>query len=91
LAAAGVKVRQGQPRGVADHAAGAAGLFHDIARQLGGEDIAFLGLTMRDLITFAEQIEDRAMDVRSDENTSVKVIFSVSLHPKADSIREMLE
>lgn len=81
LAAAGVKVRQGQPRGVAGHAAGAADLFRDIARQLGGEESIYLGLRLRDLLAFAAQIEQLAADVRSDEDASVKVVFAFSLRP----------
>ena len=81
LAAAGVKVRQGQPRGVAGHAAGAANHFRDIARQLGGEETVYLGLCLRDLLAFAEQIEQLAGDVSSDEDTSAKVVFAFSLCP----------
>jgi uncharacterized protein len=87
LAAAGVKVRQGQPRGIASHATGAAELFRDIARQLGGEDAAYLGLRLRDLIAFAQQIERQAADVRSDEDTGVKVVFPVVLHPAPEPLR----
>lgn len=81
LAAAGVKFRQGQPRGVAGHAVGAAKLFCDIAGQLGGEEAVYLGLRLRDLRAFAAQIEQQAADVQSDEDTSVKVIFAFSLRP----------
>jgi predicted metal-dependent hydrolase/ribosome biogenesis protein Tsr3 len=81
LAAAGVKVRQGQPRSIASHAAGAANHFRDIARQLGGERADYLGLRLRDLLAFAEQIERQAADVGSDEDTSVKVVFAFFLCP----------
>lgn len=81
LAAAGVKVRQGQPRGVVSHAAGAATLFRAIAGQLGGEGAVYLGFRMRDLLAFAEQIEQLAAAVSGDEDTSVKVVFAFSLCP----------
>jgi predicted metal-dependent hydrolase len=81
LAAAGVKMRQGQPRGVADHAAGAADLFRDIAQQLGGEESFYLGLRLRELLAFAAQVEQQAADVRSDEDAGVKVVFPFSLRP----------
>ncbi len=81
LAAAGVKVRQGQPRGVADHAAGAADLFRDIARQLGGEGAVYLGLRLCDLLVFAAQIERQAENVPNDESTKVKIVFAFSLLP----------
>jgi uncharacterized protein len=83
LAAAGVKVRQGQPRGIASHAAGAAELFRDIARQLSGEDAVYLGLRLRDLLAFTAQIERQAADVRSDDDASFKVVFAFVLHPAA--------
>jgi predicted metal-dependent hydrolase/ribosome biogenesis protein Tsr3 len=81
LAAAGVKVRQGQLRGVASHAAGAAELFRDLARQLGGEDAIYLGLRLRGLLAFAAQIERQAADVLADEDAGVKVVFAFVLHP----------
>ncbi|MHB1425563.1 MAG: DUF309 domain-containing protein [Gemmataceae bacterium] len=81
LAAAGVKVRQGQPRGVADHAAGAADIFRDISRQLDREDAVYLGLRLRDLLAFAARIESQAADVRSDEDAGVEVVFAFVLIP----------
>jgi ribosome biogenesis protein Tsr3/predicted metal-dependent hydrolase len=81
LAAAGVKIRQGQPRGVSSHAAGAADLFHDIARQLGGEGAVYLGLRLRDLLAFADQVQRMSASVSSDEDASVKVVFAFSLFP----------
>lgn len=81
LAAAGVKVRQGQPQGVASHAAGAVSLFHDIAQQLGGEEAQYLGLGLRDLLAFTVQIERQAANVCSDEDPSVKVVFDSALRP----------
>jgi pre-rRNA-processing protein TSR3 len=89
LAAAGVKVRQGQPRGVASHAAGAADLFRDTAQQLGGEDAVYLGLRLRDLIAFAEQIKCQSIDVRNDADASVKVIFTFGLHPTDEGARSV--
>jgi predicted metal-dependent hydrolase len=83
LAAAGVKVRQGQPRGVASHAAGAADLFRGIARQFGDEDTVYLGLRLRELIAFAEQIERQSGDVRTEEDAGVKVVFAFVLHPSS--------
>jgi ribosome biogenesis protein Tsr3 len=81
LAAAGVKVRQGQPRGVVGHAAGAADHIRAIAGQLGGEGGVYLGLRLRDLLAFAEQIERQAAGVCSDEDASVKVVFAFCLCP----------
>jgi len=87
LAAAGVKVRQGQPRGVADHAAGAAELFRDIAQQLGGEDAFHLGLRLGDLLAFAGRIERQAASVVPEEDDRVRVVFDFALRPDAGNFR----
>jgi predicted metal-dependent hydrolase/ribosome biogenesis protein Tsr3 len=81
LAAAGVKVRQGQPRGVADHAAGAASLFRAVAQQLGEEQACYLGLGLGDLLHFTEQIQGQAANV-SGEAEGVNVVFPFVLHPE---------
>jgi predicted metal-dependent hydrolase len=49
LAAAGVKAREGRPRGVADHAAAAARLFGRVAAALGAPSARILGLSPADL------------------------------------------
>ena len=82
LAAAGVKIRQVQPRGVASHAAGAAQLFRDIAHQLESKDAVYLGLRLHDLLAFAAQIERQAENIEEDTDTSVKVVFTFVLHPR---------
>jgi predicted metal-dependent hydrolase len=87
LAAAGVKVRQGQPRGVVSHAAGAAVHFRDIARQLGSDDTFYLGLRLRDLLAFAEQIEQQAATVEIEEDDRVKVVFDFALCPTMEPSR----
>jgi predicted metal-dependent hydrolase len=81
LAAAGVKVRQGQPRGVASHAAGATTLFRDIARQLGGEEISCLGMRLRELLDFARQTEEQSATLPPESGNGVKVVFEFVLRP----------
>jgi hypothetical protein len=54
LAAAGVKVRQGIPRGVKNHALRAVDLFRQTAEEIGGDDPCYLGLCLGDLIRFAQ-------------------------------------
>jgi predicted metal-dependent hydrolase len=81
LAAAGVKVRQGQPRGVASHAIGAASLFRDIAGQLGGEEKSYLGLRLRELLDFARQIEERSSLALPEWDEGVQTIFEFVLCP----------
>ena len=80
LAAAGVKVRQRQPRGVASHAAGAAAHFRALAGER-GEDSSYLGLRLRDLLAFAGRIEQQAPVVRAGEDDDVKVVFDFQLLP----------
>ncbi len=53
LAAAGVKVLQGNPRGVAGHAAAAADRFAQTAALLGA-DARYLGLALADLLRMAD-------------------------------------
>jgi predicted metal-dependent hydrolase len=81
LAAAGVKVREGVPRGVADHAAGAANIFREVARHHGGET-PYLGLRPAELIDFTHQVTEQAAAVRFDGGTGVKVVFSFALQPE---------
>ncbi|MGH7171096.1 MAG: DUF309 domain-containing protein [Gemmataceae bacterium] len=90
LAAAGVKVRQGQPRGIASHADGATELFRELAQQLGGADAVYLGLRLHDLLTFAERIERQATGASADEDVSVRVVFAFVLHPVWGTSVEML-
>ena len=87
LAAAGVKVRQGQPRGVASHAVGAAVHFRDISRHLGGEEVSYLGIRLRDLLAFAERIERQAATVEVDADAGVKVVFDFTLQPSMEPSR----
>ena len=86
LAAAGVKVRQGQPRGVASHAAGAAAHFRAIADER-GDAAEYLGLRLRDLLAFARRVEQQASAVRTDEDEGVKVVFDFQLLPAPRSPR----
>ncbi len=81
-------MRQGQPRGVASHAAGAAAYFRTLADEQGGEDTSFLGLHLRDLLTFAGRVEQQASAVRGDEDDGVKVVFDFQLLPALLSPRE---
>jgi predicted metal-dependent hydrolase len=78
LAAAGVKVRQGQPRGVASHASGAAAHFRAIAHER-REDATYLGLRLRDLLAFAGRVEQQASAIPTDEEDGVKVVFDFQL------------
>jgi hypothetical protein len=80
LAAAGVKVRQGMPRGVLSHARGAGELFQQVAATL-GSDACYLGLRLCDLCAFAAEIERLAPGVKDDGASGVRVVFSQVLRP----------
>jgi hypothetical protein len=76
LAAAGVKVREGRPRGAVSHARAAADRF----RRTGTADERYLGLPLGELIRFAEAV---AADppVSADPTASVEVVFPFVLRP----------
>lgn len=56
LAAAGVKHREGKPRGVKSHVGRAGELWHGVAHSLGSKQVLFLGLQLDDLVELAERI-----------------------------------
>jgi uncharacterized protein len=76
LAAAGVKVREGQARGVRSHATNAAALFHRTAERLGKRDARYLGLRLDDLIALAESIDP---DAKVANDAPVQVVFDFIL------------
>ncbi len=69
LAAAGVKVRQGVPAGVASHAARAAAVFRNFAHA------DFFGQRIADLLAYSLAIEAMAATVEGDHDESVKIVF----------------
>jgi hypothetical protein len=81
LAAAGVKVRQGSPRGVASHGGKAEAHFRRVAIDCGGEGASYLGLQLGDLLRFAAAVRQMADDVRADGSDGVKVVFDFALAP----------
>lgn len=76
LAAAGVKVREGQPKGVRSHAERAAQLFRQL---VGGH---FMGLALPDLIAFAEQLAAQPDAPRAAPGKPVEVVFAFALNPR---------
>ena len=79
LAAAGVKVREGVPAGVASHAGRAAALFRDAARRLGGEEARFFGLRLGDLLATAGAVEALAPALTGDRYAGVRIDFDFVL------------
>ncbi len=78
LAAAGVKVREGRPRGVAGHARAAAELF----RRTGQPGERYLGLPLGELIALAEAVADNP-PTPGDPAAPVEVVFRFTLSPLA--------
>jgi hypothetical protein len=78
LAAAGVKVREGRPIGVARHGARAGNLFRGVRSAINSD--RYLGLDLPALIGFADRLTRRP-DLPHDENAAVEVVFSTRLIP----------
>ncbi len=78
LAAAGVKVREGRPTGVARHGARAGALFRRVRSETQCE--RFLGLDLASLIGFADRLTRRP-DLPYDERATVEIVFSTRLLP----------
>jgi len=78
LAAAGVKVRQGQPRGVVTHATRAAETI-DRARDERGR--FFLGLDLDDLVRVARLIAERPVQVIGTLSEPLVIVYSFTLEP----------
>ena len=86
LAAAGVKVREGVPEGVASHARRAAAIFRSAAERLNGPDARVFGLCLGDLLAHARTVEATAATVEGDRDEGVKIVFPFVLFPQtADS------
>jgi len=78
LAAAGVKVRQGVPAGVASHAARAAAAF----RRLGRDH--YFGLRLSVLLAYSLAVEAMAPAVVGDSEDGVKIVFPFVLSPQVE-------
>jgi predicted metal-dependent hydrolase len=78
LAAAGVKVLQGQADGVTGHARRAAELFCATARAVGGGE-RFAGLSVADLIEAAAQAQ--RTQPAADTDAGVRAVFGFVLRP----------
>jgi uncharacterized protein len=80
-AAAGVKVRQGVPRGVASLAAGAAGYFRAVLAALGREDARYFGLDVAGLVRFAEGLASQPPPEPTRPAPPVERVLSLVLRP----------
>jgi uncharacterized protein len=73
LAAAGVKVRQGEPRGVRIHCERAIAHFEAVAAETGAREYA--GFALDDLVAFARDGLSRADALRGNPKRVVEVVF----------------
>jgi hypothetical protein len=79
LAAAGVKVREGQPAGVTTHARRAALLIVAVAEAVGP---GHLGLNLTELAAFATDLAERPPTAASGKDAAVAVVFTFRLEPR---------
>jgi uncharacterized protein len=79
LAAAGVKVREGRPRGVARHATRAAELFHQVHAAIGARQ--YLGLDVPRLIEIARELQTQPM-MSEPTDAPVRIVFEFRLLPE---------
>lgn len=79
LAAAGVKVREGRPKGAAGHARAAAGLF----RRTSAPHEHYLGLPLGKLIHSADAITADPPNP-TDPAAPVEIVFGFVLHPEGE-------
>lgn len=79
FAAAGVKVRQGNSRGIERHASNAIDEFDRIAQRIDGTH--FCGFSPEELQSYGKRIRDRG-DYDADPDASCEIVFSFSLMPE---------
>jgi predicted metal-dependent hydrolase len=82
LAVAGVKVREGRPRGVRTHARRAEEIFRMTATELGSDDLTFWGLRLKDLIRSAADVADHPPEAKEgDASVLAEAVFDWFLNP----------
>jgi hypothetical protein len=79
LAAAGVKARAGQPRGVQDHAHRAAELFERTMGSPGSEDVVYMGLSLPELIRQARGIAAQPPRAGAESGRRAEIVFDFLL------------
>jgi hypothetical protein len=81
LAAAGVKIREGMPRGVANLAGGAADHFDEVLLRPDGREI-FCGLNVAHLAAVARSVEMESTRTPADAETGPRVVIDIVLRPE---------
>lgn len=82
LAAAGVKVREGKPRGVKRHARRAAELFEETALGLGSGEARHMGLCLDDLGGWARSVAAQSLAAAEWRGRDAAVVFDFILRPE---------
>jgi predicted metal-dependent hydrolase len=82
LAAAGLKIRQGKPRGGQRHAQGATELFKQAASNLEALDTRYMGFYLRELISIAQSVADHSVPHVGESTTPVARVFRFLLCPQ---------
>ncbi len=84
MTAAGVKVRQGVPVGVASLGAGAAGLFQKVLDDLGPGRDRYLGLDLREPLDFTRELAAAPERWSAPVGGPVTHVLPLILHPRPD-------
>lgn len=82
LAAAGVKVREGKPRGVERHARRAAEFFEEAAVGLGSGGARYMGLGLEELAGRARSVAARSPTGAAEQSYGPTVVFAFVLRPE---------
>lgn len=80
LAAAGVKIRVGNERGIRNHSGKALHLFHSVAETTGRDRYA--GLRLSELQSFSQWIRDNSTAFHADPEQKREVVFEMVLWPE---------
>lgn len=89
LAAAGVKIREGVPRGAQAHASGAAALFEAVWKRIGVDNDRYMGLSLKELIEFSQSLI-RRMQEKMQRPNNEQIVFDFVLIPTPYSLETVL-
>ncbi len=82
LAAAGLKVRVGNPRGVTGHARRAVDLFEEAALEIGSDSARYMGLDLHTLWRWAGDVAERPPVKGGDGSSAGTIVFDFVLWPE---------
>jgi hypothetical protein len=81
LAAAGVKAREGRPKGIVSHARRAAELFRQTADNLRSSETFYFGFSLPRLIDLANGVANGSVPLRAITKGPVEIVFPFVLQP----------